>query len=135
MIAILVTGRERFRANTVVGLKLPYAKKKPQQAPAPPEKAGLEISFVEFGPKRRTPHPHIYYIGIVRRGDIVPAWSTLTTPSSPSFGNPEFSGVPGMSDAVPLAAPTATGRAVVTPDKPLLLDPAGVLLLVAATRR
>src|SRR5260370_17811555 len=32
-IAILVTGRERFRTNTVVGLKLPYAKKKPQQAP------------------------------------------------------------------------------------------------------
>src|SRR5258706_149247 len=27
--------------------------------------------------------------------------STLTTPSSPSFGNPVFSGVPGMSDAVP----------------------------------
>jgi len=39
------------------------------------EKAGLEISFVEFGPKRRTPHPHIYYIGIVRRGDDVPTWA------------------------------------------------------------
>jgi hypothetical protein len=32
------------------------------------EKAGLEISFVEFGSKHRTPHGHLYYIGIVRRG-------------------------------------------------------------------
>ena len=39
------------------------------------EKAGLEISFVEFGPKHRTPQPHIYYIGIVRRGDVVPTWA------------------------------------------------------------
>jgi hypothetical protein len=45
--------------------------------------------------------------------------STLTTPSLSSFGNPEFSEVPGMSDAAPLAAPTATGRAVARLDKPL----------------
>jgi len=37
--------------------------------------AGLEIVFTEFGPKRRTPYGHIYYIGIVRRGDAVPAWA------------------------------------------------------------
>jgi hypothetical protein len=36
------------------------------------EKAGLEISFVEFGSKHRTPHGHLYYIGIVR---VVPAWT------------------------------------------------------------
>jgi hypothetical protein len=39
------------------------------------EEAGLEIAFVEFAPKRRTPCPHVYYIGIVRRGDAVPAWA------------------------------------------------------------
>jgi hypothetical protein len=35
------------------------------------EKAGLEISFVEFGSKQRTPHGHLYYIGIVRRGKLL----------------------------------------------------------------
>ena len=39
---------------------------------------GLETVFVEFGPKRRTSHGHIYYIGIARRGDTVPAWAQGT---------------------------------------------------------
>jgi len=39
------------------------------------EEAGLEITFVEFAPKRRTPYRHIYYLGIVRQGDVVPAWA------------------------------------------------------------
>ena len=37
--------------------------------------AGLRIVFVEFGPKRRLPYGHIYYIGIMREGDAVPAWA------------------------------------------------------------
>jgi methylase of polypeptide subunit release factors len=40
--------------------------------------AGLEIIFVEFGPRRRTPHGHIYYIGIMRQGDAVPTWAKST---------------------------------------------------------
>jgi methylase of polypeptide subunit release factors len=40
--------------------------------------AGLEIIFVEYGPKKRTSHGHIYYVGIVRRGDAVPAWAQGT---------------------------------------------------------
>lgn len=40
--------------------------------------ASLEIAFVEFGPKQRTPCGHIYYIGITRRGDEVPAWARGT---------------------------------------------------------
>jgi SAM-dependent methyltransferase len=37
--------------------------------------AGLEIVFVEFGSKRRTPFFHTYYLGIARRGDAVPNWA------------------------------------------------------------
>ena len=37
--------------------------------------AGLDIVFVEFGSKRRTPDVHIYYLGIARRGDAVPDWA------------------------------------------------------------
>ena len=40
--------------------------------------AGLEVLFVEFGPKARTLHGHIYYIGIARRGDDVPSWARGT---------------------------------------------------------
>jgi hypothetical protein len=40
--------------------------------------AGLEVLFVEFGPKARTPHGHIYYIGIARRGDDAPSWAQGT---------------------------------------------------------
>jgi hypothetical protein len=40
--------------------------------------AGLEIAFVEFGPRQRMPYGHIYYIGIVRRGDEVPTWARGT---------------------------------------------------------
>jgi methylase of polypeptide subunit release factors len=37
--------------------------------------AGLDIVFVEFGSKRRTPFIHLYYLGIARRGDAVPDWA------------------------------------------------------------
>jgi len=37
--------------------------------------AGLEIVFVEFGSKRRTPFKQIYYLGIARRGDAVADWA------------------------------------------------------------
>ena len=37
--------------------------------------AGLDIVFVEFGSKRRTPYLHVYYLGIARRGDAVPDWA------------------------------------------------------------
>jgi hypothetical protein len=40
--------------------------------------ADLEVLFVEFGPKARTTHGHIYYIGIARRGDDVPSWARGT---------------------------------------------------------
>jgi hypothetical protein len=40
--------------------------------------AGLEILFVEFGPKARTPYGHIYYIGIARAGDVVQNWARGT---------------------------------------------------------
>jgi tRNA1(Val) A37 N6-methylase TrmN6 len=39
---------------------------------------GLKIAFVEFGPKRRTRFGHIYYVGLVRRGDTVPEWAQGT---------------------------------------------------------
>jgi hypothetical protein len=39
------------------------------------EEAGLEIAFVEFGPRHRTEYGHIYYVGVVRRGDAVPRWA------------------------------------------------------------
>jgi Methyltransferase small domain len=37
--------------------------------------AGLDIVFVEFGSKRRTPYINIYYLGVARRGDAVPDWA------------------------------------------------------------
>jgi predicted RNA methylase len=37
--------------------------------------AGLDIVFVEYGSKHRTPHVHVYYLGIARRGDAVPDWA------------------------------------------------------------
>jgi Methyltransferase small domain len=38
------------------------------------EAAGLSIVFVDGCAPQRTPHSRIYYMGIMRRGDIVPAW-------------------------------------------------------------
>jgi hypothetical protein len=40
--------------------------------------AGLDIVFVEYGPRERTKFGHIYYVGIMRRGDTVPAWAKGT---------------------------------------------------------
>lgn len=37
--------------------------------------AGLEIVFVEFCSKRLTSVFHTYYLGIARRGDVVPDWA------------------------------------------------------------
>jgi hypothetical protein len=37
--------------------------------------AGLEIIFVEFGSKRRTSCFQVYYLGVARHGDAVPAWA------------------------------------------------------------
>jgi hypothetical protein len=37
--------------------------------------AGLDIVFVEFESKRRTPFIHLYYLGIARHGDSVPDWA------------------------------------------------------------
>ncbi|MGZ5855564.1 MAG: methyltransferase [Xanthobacteraceae bacterium] len=42
------------------------------------DKAGLEIVFVEYGPRKRTPFGHIYYVGLMRRGDTVPSWAQGT---------------------------------------------------------
>ncbi len=42
------------------------------------EQNGLAIVFVEYGPKKRTPYGHIYYVGIARRGDTVPPWAQGT---------------------------------------------------------
>jgi tRNA1(Val) A37 N6-methylase TrmN6 len=39
------------------------------------EAAGLCIVFVHNCEGRRTPYTRTYYIGIARRGDIVPAWA------------------------------------------------------------
>jgi hypothetical protein len=36
---------------------------------------GLDIVFVAFGSKLRTPFLHIYYLDIARRGDAVPDWA------------------------------------------------------------
>lgn len=38
------------------------------------EAAGLEIVFVDHGGPQLTPEMHIYYLGIMRRGDARPAW-------------------------------------------------------------
>lgn len=40
------------------------------------EAAGLSIVFVHGCEGRRTPYPRIYFIGIARRGDAVPAWAS-----------------------------------------------------------
>jgi len=39
------------------------------------EAAGLCIVFVHNCESRRTPYTRIYYVGIARRGDTVPAWA------------------------------------------------------------
>ena len=40
------------------------------------ETAGLEIVFVDGCAPRRTPDSRIYYIGVMRRGDVAPAWAS-----------------------------------------------------------
>jgi SAM-dependent methyltransferase len=40
------------------------------------EAAGLSIAFVHGCENRRTPYPRIYFIGIARRGDALPAWAS-----------------------------------------------------------
>jgi SAM-dependent methyltransferase len=45
------------------------------------EAVGLCIVFVHNCEGRRTPYTRTYYIGIARRGDIVPAWARLPTHS------------------------------------------------------
>jgi 16S rRNA G966 N2-methylase RsmD len=40
------------------------------------ETAGLAIVFVYGCAPQRTPNSRIYYIGIMRRGDVVPAWAS-----------------------------------------------------------
>ena len=37
--------------------------------------AGLQTIFVEFGPRQRTAFGHLYYLGVMRRGDPVPEWA------------------------------------------------------------
>jgi predicted RNA methylase len=39
------------------------------------EAAGFSIVFVRNDENRRTPYPRIYFIGIARRNDVVPAWA------------------------------------------------------------
>lgn len=39
---------------------------------------GLETVFVEYGPRKRTSHGHIFYMGIMRRGDPLPDWAKGT---------------------------------------------------------
>ena len=41
------------------------------------EAAGLHVVFVHNCEARRTPYTRIYYIGVARRGDAVPAWARL----------------------------------------------------------
>jgi methylase of polypeptide subunit release factors len=45
------------------------------------EAVGLCLVFVHNCEGRRTPYTRTYYIGIARRGDIVPAWARLPTHS------------------------------------------------------
>jgi predicted RNA methylase len=45
------------------------------------ERAGLSIVFVHGCEGQRTPYTRIYYIGIARRGDVVPAWAQAAGPS------------------------------------------------------
>jgi hypothetical protein len=40
------------------------------------ETAGLAIVFVDGCAPQRTPDSRIYYIGVMRRGDVVPAWAS-----------------------------------------------------------
>ena len=40
------------------------------------ETAGLAIVFVDCCAPQRTADSRIYYIGIMRRGDVVPAWAS-----------------------------------------------------------
>jgi SAM-dependent methyltransferase len=46
------------------------------------EAAGFSIVFVRNDEDRRTPYPRIYFIGIGRRGDILPAWAAAATQGS-----------------------------------------------------
>ena len=39
------------------------------------EASGFSIVFMHNDEKRRTSYPRIYFIGIARRGDVVPAWA------------------------------------------------------------
>jgi len=41
------------------------------------EAAGLHIVFVHNCEGRRTPYTRTYYLGIARRGDVVPSWALL----------------------------------------------------------
>jgi hypothetical protein len=41
------------------------------------EAAGLHIVFVHNCEGRRTPYTRTYYLGIARRGDVVPSWARL----------------------------------------------------------
>jgi SAM-dependent methyltransferase len=43
---------------------------------------GLSIVFVRNSEERRTPYPRIYFIGIARRGDTLPAWAVAAMQGS-----------------------------------------------------
>jgi SAM-dependent methyltransferase len=43
------------------------------------EAAGFSVLFVRNCEGRRTPYPRVYFIGIARRGDSVPAWARAAT--------------------------------------------------------
>ena len=42
------------------------------------EQAGLVTIFVQGDGGKLTPYPRYYYLGVARRGDILPAWATAT---------------------------------------------------------
>jgi hypothetical protein len=37
--------------------------------------AGLSVVFVQDASETVTPHDHMFYLGIMRAGDAVPAWA------------------------------------------------------------
>jgi hypothetical protein len=43
------------------------------------EAAGFSIVFVHNCEGRRTPYPRIYFIGIARRGEALPAWASAAS--------------------------------------------------------
>jgi predicted RNA methylase len=53
------------------------------------EAAGLSIIFVRGCEARRTPYQRLYFIGIARRGDTVPAWA-ITAGQAPSRAGAAF---------------------------------------------